>query len=431
MTQLRSVVIGLILAVVVVVVLQPIYFFGMANLDRVISHDAMRAHFRDAFQSGVLSDELHPTNLLFTGGDRYTDCIALSAGMQPDQSALDLGILAPVPPSDRHSCEYLRDIADGKFESLTWSGYYRYWHGYRVYYAPLASLLPIYALRLVNLLLLAAFTAGFFWQSSKLIGRSAAVALVMPLFFLSDLVRVWQVTPHVLGVIVILAGAAIFSFAVRRRMSDYALLVMSAAFGSFHNFIDFLVNPPWMPMLLAFFVLAGLKQEGRRSQTLAIAVTLSWFGGYALTWVSKWVICYFLFPDIDVISKIRSMIQFRINGDYSKVVHLPLFPTLKVLQAAIVSWGAPVFAIYLYSLFKDLKKRNFGWRPFWLLAWPSLIPPIWFEILSNHSQIHAGVTSRSEAAAIGVLIAAVVICFEAAGAFEDTPQTKGLAVTPA
>jgi hypothetical protein len=430
-SQLRSIAIGLILAAVVAAALQPVYYFAMANLDRVISHDAMRAHFRDAFQSGVLSDELHPTNHLFTGGDRYTDCIALSAGLQPDQSALRLGILAPVPPSDRHSCEYLRLIADGKFAAISWSDYFRYWHGYRVYYAPLASLLPIYALRLVNLLLLALATAALFWQSSKLAGRDAAVALVLPVVFLSDLVRVWQVTPHVLGVILILGGAAFFAAAVRRRVSDYALLAISAAFGSLYNFIDFLVNPPWMPMLLVFFVLVGFRQEGRRGQMLAISVALAWFGGYALTWVAKWAICYFMFPDIDVISNIRFMVQFRINGDDSKVIHLPLFPTLRVMQATIVSWGVPLFAVYLYFLFKDARTRQFQWPSFWLLAWPSLIPALWFEILSNHSQIHAGVTSRSEAAAFGVVLAAVVITSGAASARGDVAQATRLAATPA
>jgi hypothetical protein len=49
-------------------------FAAMANLDRVISHEAMRGDFRDAFKTGVLSDEAHPGNHLFTSGDCFTDC---------------------------------------------------------------------------------------------------------------------------------------------------------------------------------------------------------------------------------------------------------------------------------------------------------------------------------------------------------------------
>ena len=102
MTLLRSLLLGVVLSIAAVVALQPVYFAAMANLDHVISHDAMRRHYRDAFRTGVLSDELHPSNHLFTSGDRFTDCIALSVGLQPGISALTAGILAPVPTSNRH-----------------------------------------------------------------------------------------------------------------------------------------------------------------------------------------------------------------------------------------------------------------------------------------------------------------------------------------
>jgi hypothetical protein len=65
---------GAILSIAAVVALQPVYFAAMANLDRVISQEAMRGHFRDAFKIGVLSDEAHPSNHLFTSGDCFTDC---------------------------------------------------------------------------------------------------------------------------------------------------------------------------------------------------------------------------------------------------------------------------------------------------------------------------------------------------------------------
>jgi hypothetical protein len=57
MTPLRSLMFGALLSIPAVVALQPVYFAAMANLDRVISQEAMRGHFRDAFKTGVLSDE--------------------------------------------------------------------------------------------------------------------------------------------------------------------------------------------------------------------------------------------------------------------------------------------------------------------------------------------------------------------------------------
>jgi len=60
MTLLRSLLLGVVLSIAAVAALQPVYFAAMANLDHVISPDAMRQHYRDAFRTGVLSDELHP-----------------------------------------------------------------------------------------------------------------------------------------------------------------------------------------------------------------------------------------------------------------------------------------------------------------------------------------------------------------------------------
>ena len=409
MTLLRSLLLGVVLSIAAVAALQPVYFAAMANLDHVISPDAMRQHYRDAFRTGVLSDELHPSNHLFTSGDRFTDCIALSVGLQPGISALTAGILAPVPTSDRHPCEELRSIADGEASALHWGQYLRYWHGYRLYYAPLVSLLPLYAGRLVNLVLLLAAFAAFFRQSTRLIGMAPAIGLAAPVPFLTDFAHVWQVTPHATGVIFILGGSACFISAIQRRWPDYALMALAAVLGSVFNFIDFLVNPPWMPMLLAFFVVAGRRGETRGPATIAIFVALAWFGGYAMTWFSKWLIAWFVSTEVDVVTNVSAMVLFRLDGDNPKVIHWPLVPTIKVAAAAIIGWGLPLFIAFLVVVFRNIRQARFRWQAFWPLAWPALIPPLWFEILSNHSQIHAGVSSRSEAAAFGVVLAAALL----------------------
>ena len=409
MIPLRSLIFGAFLSIVAVVAMLPVYFAAMANLDHVISYEEMRRHYRDAFKTGVLSDEVHPSNHLFTSGDRFTDCIALSVGMQPGISPLTAGILAPVPASDRHPCEDLRSIAEGQASAMQWGQYLRYWHGYRVYYAPLASLLPIYAVKLFNLLLLLGAFAAFCWQSARLIGAAPTVGLAVPVLFLTDFARVWQVTPHAIGVIFILAGAACFISGIQRRFPDYALVALAAVFGSIFNFIDFLVNPPWMPMLLAFFVVSGMRGRTRWLSTTAMFVALAWFGGYALTWFSKWLIAYFVSTEVDVVANVSAMVLFRLDGDNAKVVHWLFAPTFKVIVAVISSWGLPFFIAFLAIFIQNIRAGSFRWQAFWPLAWPALIPALWFEILSNHTQIHARVSSRSEAAAFGVLIAAALL----------------------
>jgi hypothetical protein len=405
--SLRSFILGALLSIAAVLAIQPVYFAAMANLDRVISHDAIRQHIRDAFQAGVLSDDNHPSNHLFTSGDRFTDCIALSVGMQPGATPLAEGILAPSPSSDRHPCADLRIIGEGQ-PALQWYEYLRYWHGYRLYYAPLASMLPIYAVKLTNLVLLLLASAAFLWQSNKLVGSAPTISLAAPVLFLTDFIRVWHVTPHALGVIYILAATSCYAAALRRAWPNYTLMVLAAAFGSIFNFIDFLVNPPWMPMLLAFFTLYALRERKGAAATAAV-VALAWFGGYGLTWFSKWFIASFFSATLNVAFNVWTFIVFRMDGDDAKVTHWLFAATAKVVAAAIVGWGLPLYLVFAWLWLKNLRSGDFRWNAFWPLAWPALIPVLWFEIMSSHSQIHARVTSRSEAAAIGVLIAAAFL----------------------
>ncbi|SCB52733.1 hypothetical protein GA0061099_103910 [Bradyrhizobium yuanmingense] len=383
--------ISLVVAAALVLLLQPVYFFAMANLDNIISKERTWLHIKSAFDSGVLVDASH-RNQIIASGDRFTDCYALGEGMQPNVGPLEEGIMAPRPASERHACDDLKQAAVDP-NSVNWQRYARYWHGYRIYSAPLASLIPILLLKLVNLAVLASVAALFVVQSDRLIGTRATIWLCAPVVLLSDFVRIWHVTPHTVSTVVIVGGAGIFARMIHSGSSDRALIVSAAAFGSVFNFVDFLVNPPWMPMLLAFFLLAA----GRRSG-FALLVVLAWFAGYAATWSAKWLSAYFVDPSFDILSDVLGAATFRIAGDFVKVSHYPLAATTKVFLNAFLSWGVILFVPALIFLGVKLTPRL-------ATAWPALIPIVWFEILSNHSQIHDLFVSRSAAAAIGVCLA--------------------------
>jgi len=383
--------ISLATAAVLVLLLQPVYFFAMANLDHIISKERTWQHIRSAFESGVLVDASH-RNQLIAGGDRFTDCYALGEGMQPNVGPLEEGIMAPRPASERHACDDLKQAAADP-SSVNWQRYARYWHGYRIYSAPLASLMPILLVKLVNLAVLAGVAVFFVTQAVRLIGERPTIWLCAPVLFLSDFARIWHVTPHTVSTAVIVGGAGIFARMIRNNSSDRAFIVSAAAFGSVFNFVDFLVNPPWMPMLLAFFLLA----TGRRT-SIALLCVGSWFSAYAVTWVAKWFFAHLVDPSFDIASDVFGAAAFRIAGEYAKVSHAPLAATSKVLLNAFLSWGVILFIPAL--IFFRVKLT-----PKLATAWPVMIPIAWFEILSNHSQIHAIFVSRSAAAAVGVALA--------------------------
>lgn len=389
--------ISLLLAAVLVVLLQPLYFLSMANLDRLVSHDGTWRHIRQAFDSGVLQPGWHSHRSYIHGGDRFTDCYSLGDGLQPGVTALNAGIVAARPSSDtRHSCEDLRDAAQDP-QSAQWVQYARYWHGYRLYSAPIASALPILALKFINLIVLFGAAVIFFWQSAKLIGIQPTVLLCSPVLFCSDFVRIWQITPHTVSTVVILTGAATFVYAIRIKASDRVLILLVAAAASAFNFVDFLLNPPWMPMLIAFFLVASGRKAG-----FALLCIGTWFGAYAVTWAAKWGFAATVYPPFDFKRDVLDIAAFRVAGDYRNVLHFPFAATLAVLKATLLSWGmivaVPLLLIRRVTLIPSLQT-----------AWPALIPIAWFEVLSNHSQIHAFFVSRSMAAAFGVVLASAFL----------------------
>ena len=101
---------------------------------------------------------------------------------------------------------------------------------------------------------------------------------------LSDVLFVWRTSTHSISLAYILAGTSLFAAGLRKNWQAHSLIVMSAALGSGFNFIDFLINPPMMPMLMAFFVLLSSRRE---TGLLALSVVMAWFLGYSETWAAK------------------------------------------------------------------------------------------------------------------------------------------------
>jgi hypothetical protein len=394
MSEFKKLAPHFLLAAALVACLQPLYFFALGNLDRVISHDGTWQHIREAFNSGVLGG-VHAGKQYINGGDRFTDCYSLGEGLQPGVGAVTRGIIAARPASERHACDDLREAATNP-EGVNWNQYARYWHGYRLYSAPLASAFPIWALKLINLALLVG-AATLFWIATKKLLGEAAFLLCAPVLFCSDFVRIWQVTPHTVSTSAILFGAAHFASAIRRKSPDQTLILLFATSGSLFNFVDFLVNPPWQPMLFAFFLVA----TGRRFP-IALYCAGTWFAAYGVTWASKWLIVCVVDPTFNIKADVIGSAVFRIAGDNAKVLHFPLAATTRVALNALLSWGTIAFVPLLVFLRVRLV-------PTFQLAWPALIAVAWFELLSNHSQIHAFFVSRSMAAAAGIVLAAAAL----------------------
>ncbi|QPF85083.1 hypothetical protein IC762_01745 [Bradyrhizobium genosp. L] len=341
------------------------------------------------------------------------DCVGLGVGLEPGGTGLHNAIMAARPLAAGYPCDALVAALANK-PDVSWLPYPRYWHGYRVVMDPLTAWLPF---RQGRYLMLAAMIAALTWFAFELrsiVGADAMLAVIVPTVVLTDLWFTWNYGVHAIAITFIFAGSALVARKALRPDSN--LILAAALLGSVFNYIDFLHNVPWQPMLIAFVALAS----GRRvAETLGIIA--AWFAGYSLTWASKWAIACAAGV---AWSDIFEVILYRLNGDAPGFVqHRFLAPTAKVLSYLYhQTQSAMIFLVLLPTLL--LPVRRIALKRFALLASPLLVPFGWFELLSNHTQIHDWITYRPLASCIGILIAAAIMASRVKPAGLSTAQQK-------
>ncbi len=413
------------LAIGVVLLLQPL-FVGLLVGTRVQADlPAIRAHITQAFAGGYLAIDEQPTRFMHGGGHQFTECAGLLVAIDPEPDPLTAALHPIMHSPYVGPCGEVESLARGVATDKR-TDYARYWHGYRVYLWPMLSVFSLETIRAVNLVLVYAATAFFFFGMRRALGATPALVFFIVLMSLTDIWRMWNITTHSLSTIVILAGAGLFAYVYPERRNLTLAIILAAAFGAVFNFVDFLINPPLLPMLLAFIVMAtDLKRPAAIDKVTVIPavlmagfVALAFFGGYGLTWASEWTLAVLMSPDGEQAgSSILKQIALRLYGvEADSVVPMyPLIPTLTMILQAFISVGSVVVAALAGAMFVFLRAHwpAFDGRRFLLLSSPTLVSMAWFEILNNHTQTHSHFTYRSESAAIAIVFAAALLATDA------------------
>jgi hypothetical protein len=369
----------------------------------------------------VLDNEARPRQIIHRYGHQFTECTGLHLAIDDEPDALTAVLSPQLHSKYVGPCGELERSAAG-VETADRTDYARYWHGYRLYIWPMLENLSLQNVRFVNVLILLTAVVVFFAGLRRSIGDTPAALFLFVLMALTDIWRMWNITPHALSTAIILAGSGLFALAYKNSRDLTRNVVFAAMLGAVFNFYDFLVNPPMMPMLLAFIVVAvelGALPRLTKPAVLdtlkgAGLVALAWFGGYALTWASDWALAAYVSADADRSwAVVVKQIVLRLYGSEpdSVVPIYPLVPTVSMIVQSFISTGSLFVAILAAALFVHMRKRwaTFEWRRFLLLSSPTLIATAWFELLSNHTQTHSHFTYRSESAAIAIVFAAFVM----------------------
>jgi len=392
------------------IALQLLFFLGLVLAMQVPDGPIVR-NLADAVQAGIYGPGDAPDRM-GTRSDAFTECVVAGTGLGGDPADGPLREAAFMPRLS--GCEggagQIEALAAG--ERVEPMSYSKYWAGYVVLTRPVLATLGLDGVRMVAGLLLLATGVAAFVTVRRILGAAVAAALILPVVAGTNLMS----TPstgfsQALSFSVIFATVACVAWATRQSLQRG--LVATGLAAALFCYVDLLTTPA-IPWALATFVAGAVTwtRSGNLRHTLHAVVTtgLVWPVVFALTWVSRWAIsALFLGPGY-MIDVIRQNVEFRTGGDYGGVEHyfgaaigrnigswfsVPTAPL--VLAACIVA-----AAVALWRL------RSAG-RGTWLvlpvLAIAALIPFSWYEVLSNHSQIHAFFTNRGIPTALGIATA--------------------------
>jgi hypothetical protein len=417
---LRATLIGGALAVLLVLALQPLFVLALTSARSLADFEAVRAHLRTGFEQGAIDADGRPKQWLYRHGSQFSECVTIQISLDDQKDPIRAALMPQVLGAFVSPCRELHDLVFGKPVTER-TDYSRYWHGYRVYFWPLLTWFDLPTMRAVNALILFACLLVFWRGLRAALDITPALIFMIVLLSLTDILRMWTVTQHSLSTALILAGSGLFALMHRRWPGPVPALVYAAGFGAVFNFVDALINPPFAPLLLAFLTMAMQPRPAagtplrdyRLALTFAALVALSFFGGYALTWAMKWVMAILFAHDSAQMAKdIYEQIVLRTFGHEKDryIYFIPLWPTVQMFYKSFVSIGSPTVAAIAAALFFYLRENwaSFDRGYFLAVTMPALIPVLWFEIMSNHTQTHLHFVYRSEAAAIAMVLASVV-----------------------
>ncbi len=347
--------------------------------------------------------------------DLFTDCVVAgtgigNAGLGPLERSLLMPRITPCVGGE----EIIPLIARGEY--ITTSSYLRYWAGYTFITKPALALAGMDGMRIVGALVLSGGLAAVLLVGTRRLGIWCSALLVLPLLASADLAVVASGSAlHSMMLGVAFAGAALVLSATAR--SGLAVMLASLAAGSIYCFMDLLSNPPlaWL-FATALATAGGFVAAGvPRALKLGMIAAVAWISGFALTWLVRWLLAALAFGVDVVLDEVGKKALERMSGEHKQVSSDFGAGTIRNLQTwsdmplatSVAIFGAAALIVLLVLTVRAQGLKAVGaWA---LLVAPVLIVPLWYEALSNHSQVHTFFTYRAVPAAVGWALASAAL----------------------
>ncbi|MDT2644468.1 hypothetical protein P7D38_03455 [Enterococcus dongliensis] len=298
--------------------------------------------------------------------------------------------------------------------AMSMTNYARYWHGYQIFLRPLLFLVNYAVIRQLYGFILILLLGINFYLLIKKLDIFIALSLFISLYF----ARFYTFFLSMQFTNVFFLALIFNVFLLTRKeinINSSSFLLYFFVIGSLTNFFDLLTVPLitlGIPLvILAYYSLKNsyFKQVSLLKSIINIVlISLSWGLGYALTWVSKWIIGTLILKQ-NVLKDAFNTVLFRTEGnekyplDRVNMFHLNLTTMFNKFNISLLVLFI-LLTIYIIIIKRKELLNKINMNSIIIIPIISF-PYIWYGVLANHSQIHYWFTYRLQIISVFALLA--------------------------
>ncbi len=306
-----------------------------------------------------------------------------------------------------------RDYYNPIQAAMSINQYPRYWHGYQVLLRPLTVVFQVQELRYLGML---TFHLLFFWSAWLMAKKTKPLyAMFYVLTVASGYVVFLPVCFQFLTTFLVLFVSLIVllrRYDKNKPLPAVKWMLYFFVVGMVENFFDFLTYPILtlgIPLVLLLWLRVRDEQADFRGNFwFMFKASLSWFFGYALTWISKWLLSAAILG-VRYFWRTMSVVQYRLEGseeeplDRIGTIQRNLKAWLNVQDGGVISWSKIALVILIVAVVLIIWRKLRDWKTvgaYLPILFVAAYPYIWYLVMSNHSQIHYWYTYRAQLVAL-------------------------------
>ena len=317
-----------------------------------------------------------------------------------------------------------RDYYNPIQAAMSINQYPRYWHGYQVLLRPLTVVFQVQELRYLGML---TFHLLFFWSAWLMAKKTKPLyAMFYVLTVASGYVVFLPVCFQFLTTFLVLFVSLIVllrRYDKNKPLPAVKWMLYFFVVGMVENFFDFLTYPILtlgIPLVLLLWLRVRDEQADFRGNFwFMFKASLSWFFGYALTWISKWLLSAAILG-VRYFWRTMSVVQYRLEGseeeplDRIGTIQRNLKAWLNVQDGGVISWSKIALLILIVAVVLIIWRKLKDWKAvgaYLPILFVAAYPYIWYLVMSNHSQIHYWYTYRAQLVALfaGLVFLAAIL----------------------